>query len=860
MSITRHQPVRAAAGAVAIVLVAATLGITQASASGTESFGQGTRVDRQEETGKVGFIGTRPGHAIDSGLPASAPAATVATSFLTSKAGELGLSTSSLTISEQHATPGGGTAVRIGQSYRGVPVLGAEFVVTLDANGDILSVLGEASPIATASTKASVGAAAAAKTAVGQVAKDTGADAGSLTASAPELMLYDPRLLSAPGPFQTARLAWVIEVRGAGPVTDLGRKVIVDAANGTVALSFETIANAKDRVVCDANNFAAADYPCEAPDRTEASPPVPADDDDMELAFAFAGDTYDFFSTRFGRDSLDGAGMQLVSTTDYCPDSSDCPYENAFWDGSQMVYGDGFASADDVVGHELTHGVTDFSSHLFYYQQSGAINESMSDVFGEYIDLVNGDGTDTPDVRWLMGEDVPVFGAIRDMEHPPAFGDPDRMLSPNYTSDPNEGDGGGVHSNSGVNNKAAFLMVDGGTFNGHTVTGLGIDKAARIYYTVNNSMLVSGSDYADLANALRQACTNLIGIDGINAADCVEVNEIVLATEMDQNPTNSPTRTAAVCPTGSPVSTVLSDDLETSSGQFTTGGVGWYYPQNPNPWFDATYATSGDTNIWGDDPADASDTFIRMTNAVAIPSDAYLHFNHAHGFEDDAGGAYDGGVVEYSTAGAAGPWTDAGGLFTAAGGANGYSGTIFAGSGNPLGGRPGFVRESNGYGSSRADLSSLAGQNVMFRWRIGTDDSFGDYGWFLDDLKISTCAPLPGPSDPPAPTVPPAAPVPPPPPPPPPPAPVPDTSAPQTTITKGPKAKTTIRKARFVFKSTEPSSSFRCKLDKKKWTSCAPPKKYKKLKPGKHKFRVYAIDAAGNVDASPAVWKWRVRR
>ena len=220
-----------------------------------------------------------------------------------------------------------------------------------------------------------------------------------------------------------------------------------------------------------------------------------------------------------------------------------------------MVYGDGFASADDVVGHELSHGVTDFSSSLFYYQQSGAINESMSDVFGEYIDLVNGAGTDTPAVRWLMGEDIPGFGAIRDMENPPAFNDPDRMLSPNYTSDPGEGDGGGVHSNSGVNNKAAFLMVDGGSFNGQTITGLGITKAARIYYTVNNSMLVSGSDYADLANALRQACTNLIGTDGITAADCTEVNEIVLATQMDQNPTNSPTSTAAFCPSGNPLST-----------------------------------------------------------------------------------------------------------------------------------------------------------------------------------------------------------------------------------------------------------------------------------------------------------------
>jgi hypothetical protein len=455
----------------------------------------------------------------------------------------------------------------------------------------------------------------------------------------------------------------------------------------------------------------------------------------------------------------------------------------------------------------------------------------MSDVFGEYIDLTNGAGNDTPGVRWYLGEDIPGIGAIRNMANPPEFGDPDRMLSPNYTADPSEGDGGGVHTNSGVNNKAAYLMADGGAFNGQTIAGLGITKAARIYYTVNNSMLVSGSDYADLANALRQACTNLIGTDGITAADCVEVNEVALATEMDQNPTNSPTRTATACPTGSPLTTVLSDDLETNTGQFTTGGVGWYYPQNPNPYagWDPTYATSGDTNIWGDDAGVISNSYIRMTNPVAIPANAYLHFNHAYGFDDDSSGAYDGGVLEYSTAGSGGPWTDAGALLAAPRGANGYTGTIATGFGNPLGGRSAFVRESNGYGSSRASLTSLSGQNVMFRWRIGTDSTIRDYGWFLDDLRIVTCQAS-------------------------------DTTPPQTTITKHPKKRTTKRTAKFGFKSSEAGSRFKCKLDGKAWRSCTSPKTYRHLKPGRHKFRVYAIDASGNADPTPAVWKWRIRR
>ena len=296
------------------------------------------------------------------------------------------------------------------------------------------------------------------------------------------------------------------------------------------------------------------------------------------------------------------------------------------------------------------------------------------------------------------------------MENPPAFGDPDRMLSLNYTSDPGELDGGGVHSNSGVNNKAASLMVDGGTFNGQTITGLGITKAARIYYTVNNSMLISGSDYADLANALRQACTNLIGTAGIAAADCVEVNQIVLATQMDQNPTTSPTRTAAVCPTGNPLSTVLSDDLETNSGQLTTARVGepLVLPPGAQPILvRRDVRDQRHKNVWGYDQPGTSDTFLRMTNPVALPANAYLHFNHAFGFDDDLGGAYDGGVLEYSTSGSGSPWVDAGPLFAATG-TNGY----------PVPSRPASpTRFKDGQRSSgRATATAPAGP-TWARWR-----------------------------------------------------------------------------------------------------------------------------------------------
>jgi len=110
-----------------------------------------------------------------------------------------------------------------------------------------------------------------------------------------------------------------------------------------------------------------------------------------------------------------------------------------------------------VVAHELTHGITDYTSGLFYYFQSGAINEGLSDVFGELVDQWNGQGNDTSGVKWLIGEDLAGYsGGLRNMADPTKFGDPDKTSSANYTADAAVADSGGVHTNSGVTNKAAY--------------------------------------------------------------------------------------------------------------------------------------------------------------------------------------------------------------------------------------------------------------------------------------------------------------------------------------------------------------------------------------------------------------------
>lgn len=720
----------------------------------------GARIARHAATGQVRFIGgsrQRPvAGRVLLGRPQNATRA--ADRFLARYGSLFGLAEKATDRDMVRSMPAHGrtTFVRYQQLHRGVPVLGGEITVQVGDGGDVISATGEAAPGLELATQPAVTAAAARAEATTAIAKARDHRPAELTTTAPELWVYDPALLGGRGlPF--ARLVWRTEVSNvAGDMREL---VLVDAQRGNIALHFDQIAHVKNRITCDGGGTvggSSTKYPCTTPAaaRTEASAPTGISD--VDGAHDFAGHTYDFFFNRFGRDSLDGSGMALVSTVRYCspPAEGTCPLQNAFWDSynNQMVYGTGYASADDVVGHELTHGVTQFSSNLFYYYQSGAINEALSDIFGEYIDLTNGAGSDAAVDRWLLGEDLPI-GAIRDMETPATFVQPARMKDSLYEPDSLESDGGGVHTNSGVANKAAFLMVDGGTFNGQTISGLGIDKAAAVWYRVATSYLGSASDYADLGSALNQACTDLIGMTpnqgngtasptgAFTAANCTEVAETVLATEMALQPTVAGTAApeAPLCPSGTPSDTFFDNLENTASGNWTigtnNGENAWYYPQNNHAYtgWDATYATSGTTNFWGEGIDFTSDSFIRMSAGVTIPAAGFLHFEHAFGFEDGFS-RYDGGVLEYQVA--AGPWTDASGLPNV----NGYNGTIASGSGNPLGGRQGFTAESNGYISSRYNLASLAGQSVKFRFRIGTDETVLDYGWFIDDVRIYACS------------------------------------------------------------------------------------------------------------------------
>ena len=647
---------------------------------------------------------------------------TVARSFLAAYGEAFGLrdAYNDLKVMRETQSDIGTSTVRFQQTYRGIPVLAGEMIVQMDSAKDVLSANGEVLPITDLDVTPTIEESAAAQTALELTAKYSGADVASLQASQPELWIYNPALLA--GYNGSTVLVWRVEVTPKSGIDPIRQLVLIDAKRGSTALTFNQIDTAKNRLTYNAN--AGSTLPgtlvC-----NEGNPNCTGGSADAINAHVYAGDTYDFYWNNHSRDSINNAGMAIISSVNYKVN-----YQNAFWNGAQMVYGAGFASADDVVGHELTHGVTENESNLYYFWQSGAINESFSDVWGEFVDLTNGKGTDTPATRWQMGEDLPAsIGVIRNMADPTIYGDPDKITSPNYYT--GTGDNGGVHFNSGVNNKAAYLMVDGNTFNGKTVTGLGITKTAKIYYYAQAYLLVSGSDYSDLYYALQTSCAAQIGTAGITSADCQEVKDAVDAVEMNLQPVAGYNPDTPACNVaGKYPAPRFFDTLEAGAGNWLVGtpaGTARWYLDSPY----GPFTHSGIHSLYADDyPAAANDSYVRMTTSATVPPSGYMIFHHAYALED----SFDGGVLEYSTNGG-GTWFDAGPLMDG----NGYDATLSSSYGNPLGGRSAFTGRSHGYISTRLNLASLAGQNVMFRFRMGLDSSGLDWGWWVDDVQVYEC-------------------------------------------------------------------------------------------------------------------------
>jgi len=253
-------------------------------------------------------------------------------------------------------------------------------------------------------------------------------------------------------------------------------------------------------------------------------------------AHIYAGYTYDYYFKRFGRKGLNNADIRMQnlvhpvrrSDIDLYGDQYPDFFVNAFYNGDVvMVFGEGLppnftlagqtwdflSGALDVVGHELTHGVTDYSSGLIYRNESGALNESFSDIMGTSIEFFfqpPGNGPLRAD--YLCGEDVVRPGGLRSMSDPGSFGDPDHYSKRFLGS----GDNGGVHVNSGISNQAYYLAIEGGTnrTSGLSVQGVGganREQIEKVFYRAFTQLMPANSTFSVARAATIQAARDLYG-------------------------------------------------------------------------------------------------------------------------------------------------------------------------------------------------------------------------------------------------------------------------------------------------------------------------------------------------------------
>jgi bacillolysin len=421
----------------------------------------------------------------------------------------------------------GSTHYNFIQSIQGIPVDGAKFKVHTDKNGIVTAVNGDVFPEASSYFKGALKAQLSKETALDQswksikVTKEetiTNAEAGPTgkkiedTVEKAELVVYKNG--------NEFNLAYKTNLQFIQPYP-ANWVVYVDAVNGNILNSYNAVADGTGvGVLGDTKTlntyYSSGTYYLyditkpmtgvietrTAVNRSRLPGNYSVDPDnnfnatsqraDVDAHY-YAGVVYDYYKNTFNRNSFDNNGATLRSTVHYGRN-----YNNAFWNGSQMVYGDGdgitfrsLSGALDVVAHELTHAVTERTAGLEYQYQSGALNESISDTFGVFLD--KGD--------YLIGEDVytpnKAGDALRSLSNPGLYGQPENMSGyVNTTSD-----NGGVHTNSGIPNKAAYL----------TISSLGTAVAEKIYYRALTVYLAPQSDFSDARAALLAAAADLYG-------------------------------------------------------------------------------------------------------------------------------------------------------------------------------------------------------------------------------------------------------------------------------------------------------------------------------------------------------------
>ncbi|HEX5752581.1 MAG TPA: M4 family metallopeptidase [Archangium sp.] len=464
------------------------------------------------------------------------------------------LDTADLVMTRTSVDEQGNSHIRYSQTKNGLPVMGGELIIHKDPSGKIFMANGSARDGELVPAKARVS---------GEAAKAAALDntVGRHIATEGDARLVyirseqDGRL----------RLAWEVVVTGEGADLPIRDHVFVNALTGAIEDTTTEIHSAKNRAVYSANNGTSLPGTLRRSEGGAATGDTHVDDN-----YAHLGTTYDCYSVNFARDSYNGAGAQLRSTVHYSTN-----YTNAFWNGSQMVYGDsnGVQSAPlgkslDVTVHELTHAVTSSESNLTYSNESGALNEGMSDIFGAYCESWKR-GWVVDAAVWMVGDDVwtpnTPGDALRYMANPTQDGSSYDYYPTRYTG---TSDNGGVHWNSGIANLAFVLLSQGGThprgMTSTVVTGIGIQKAGQIFYRANRDLFTASTTFAQAKTYTEQAATAL----GYTTAEVASVSAAWTAVGVGAS-------------TPPPASTALTNNVAITGISGASGSLKYYHLDVP---------------------------------------------------------------------------------------------------------------------------------------------------------------------------------------------------------------------------------------------------------------------------------------
>ncbi len=398
----------------------------------------------------------------------------------------------------------GQTHVRLQQSLHGLPVFGAEYIVHIDRERNVFGMNGRFTPGRDLPRDPSVDGWSAIERAAEQAGIANAKYSGW------------PTLTYVVNERGNAFLAWRVTAAYTSVDGEEIDHIFADATSGDLVLRAPQIQRARNRATYNGNNGTALPGTLVLSETTGSTT-----DTVISTAHGHAATSYDYYSAVQGRDSFNNAGAQIRTTVHH-----QVAYNNAFWNGSQLVYGDGdgttfspLGNALDVGAHELTHGVTTYSANLTYSNESGALNEATSDIMAAAVEAWK-DGAVSADT-WKVGEDIYTPGtagdALRSMADPTATGDSDYYPT-RYTG---TADNGGVHTNSGIANLAFKLMVTGGTHprakttvNVTALSGVAmtsIDMAAKIWYRALTVYMNSSTNFAGVRTATANAATDLYG-------------------------------------------------------------------------------------------------------------------------------------------------------------------------------------------------------------------------------------------------------------------------------------------------------------------------------------------------------------